>query len=326
MGMAARGCEGSRHDGGMLLTPRLALLLTLPPLMWAGNAVIGRLMVGYAPPVLLNFIRWGGALLLLLPLGWRVFATADARAQVRARWPHLAMLGLLGVGMYNAMQYMALRTSTPLNVTLIAASMPLWMMLTGLLMFATRPGPRDLLAAALSLAGVITVLTRGHPLALLQIEFVPGDLLILVAITCWSVYSWMLARPPASMRGDARPRWNWAEFLLVQVVFGFAWAAAGAMVESTVLADSDEQVRWGWPLALALLYLATCPSLIAYYAWGAGVARAGPAVAALFSNLTPLLTAVLSGAVLGSWPEPYHLMAFALIVTGIMCSAWRRAR
>jgi drug/metabolite transporter (DMT)-like permease len=97
------------------------------------------------------------------------------------------------------------------------------------------------------------------------------------------------------------------------------------MVESAVLADSDEHVRWGWPLALALLYLATCPSLIAYYAWGAGVARAGPAMAALFSNLTPLLTAVISGAVLASWPEPYHLMAFALIVTGIMCSAWRPA-
>jgi drug/metabolite transporter (DMT)-like permease len=308
----------------MHLTPRLALLLTLPPLMWAGNAVIGRLMVGHSPPVLLNLIRWIGALLILLPLGWHAFGTPGRRAEVRARWPHLAMLGLLGVGLYNALQYMALRTSTPLNVTLIAASMPLWMMINGLLFFHSRPGLRDLLAAALSLAGVVTVLTRGHPLALLQIELVPGDLLILVAIFCWSIYSWLLAKPPPSMRGAARPQWNWAEFLLVQVVFGIAWAAAGAAVESAVLADADEQVRWGWPLALALLYLATCPSLIAYYAWGTGVARAGPAMAALFSNLTPLLTALISGAVLGSWPQPYHLAAFALIVAGIMCSALRK--
>jgi len=309
----------------MHLTPRLALLLTLPPLMWAGNAVIGRLMVGYAPPVLLNLIRWVGALLLLLPLGWRAFGTPERRAQVRARWPHLALLGLLGVGMYNAMQYMALRTSTPLNVTLIAASMPLWMMCTGLLLFRVRPGPRDLLAAALSLAGVVTVLTRGHPLALAQVTLVPGDLLILVAIFCWSIYSWLLARPPASMRGAQRPTWNWAEFLLVQVVFGIAWAALGAGIESAVLADGDEGVRWGWPLVLALVYLATCPSLVAYYAWGHGVARAGPAMAALFSNLTPLLTAVISGAVLGTWPEPYHLLAFLLIVAGILCSAFRPA-
>jgi len=309
----------------MHLTPRLAFLLTLPPLMWAGNAVIGRLMVGYAPPVLLNLIRWIGALLILLPLGWGAFGTAERRAQVRERWPHLAMLGLLGVGMYNAMQYMALRTSSPLNVTLIAASMPLWMMLNGLVFFHARPGPRDLLAAALSLAGVVTVLTRGHLLEVAKIRLVPGDLLILVAIFCWSIYSWLLAKPPASMRGEQRPRWNWAEFLLVQVVFGIAWAAAGAAVESAVLAGADEGVRWGWPLALALLYLATCPSLIAYYAWGTGVARAGPAMAALFSNLTPLLTAIISGAVLGTWPEPYHLLAFALIVAGIMSSAVRRS-
>jgi drug/metabolite transporter (DMT)-like permease len=308
----------------MSLSPRLAFLLTLPPLMWAGNAVIGRLMVGYAPPVLLNLIRWCGALLLLLPLGWRAFGTPERRAEVRARWPHLALLGLLGVGMYNALQYMALRTSTPLNVTLIAASMPLWMLVTGALLFSVRPRQRDLLAAGLSLAGVVTVLTRGRPLALLQIELVPGDLLIVLAVVCWSGYSWLLAKPPASMRGAQRPQWNWAEFLLVQMVFGIAWAGAGALVEATVLVNGDETVRWGWPLALALVYLATCPSLIAYYAWGAGVARAGPAMAALFSNLTPLLTALISGAVLGSWPEPYHLLAFALILTGIMTSALKK--
>jgi len=309
----------------MHLTPRLALLLTLPPLMWAGNAVIGRLMVGHAPPVLLNLIRWVGALLILLPLGWQVFGTAERRAQVRARWPHLAMLGLLGVGMYNALQYMALRTSSPLNVTLIAASMPLWMMLNGVLFFHARPGRRDLVAAALSLAGVVTVLTRGHLLELAQIRLVPGDLLILVAIFCWSIYSWLLAKPPPSMRGATRPPWNWAEFLLVQVAFGIVWAAAGAALESAVLADGEERVSWGWPLALALVYLATGPSLVAYYAWGTGVARAGPAMAALFSNLTPLLTAVISGAVLGTWPQAYHFAAFALIVTGIMISAFRGA-
>jgi drug/metabolite transporter (DMT)-like permease len=91
------------------LTPRLALLLTLPPLLWAGNAVVGRLMAGDIPPVLFNALRWVGAGLLLAPLGWRVFATRQSRAQIAARWPHLALLGLLGVGIYNALQYMALR-------------------------------------------------------------------------------------------------------------------------------------------------------------------------------------------------------------------------
>jgi drug/metabolite transporter (DMT)-like permease len=219
---------------------------------------------------------------------------------------------------------MALRTSTPLNVTLIAASGPLWMMLAGALLYRVRPGVRDLLAAALSLAGVVIVLTRGHPLALLQVKLVPGDVLVLVAVACWSLYSWMLARPPPSMRGDARPAWDWSQFLLVQVVFGFGWAGLAAGGEALVLGDAGA-VRWGWLMALSLVYVAVGPSVIAYWAWGHGVKRAGPALAALFSNLTPLFTALISGAALALWPEPYHLAAFALIVAGILCSAWRPA-
>ena len=48
-------------------------LLMLPPLFWAGNAIVGRLMVGVIPPLTLNFLRWAIALLLLLPFCYRLF-------------------------------------------------------------------------------------------------------------------------------------------------------------------------------------------------------------------------------------------------------------
>ncbi len=298
-------------------------MLTLPPLLWAGNAVVGRLMAGDIPPVLFNALRWVGAALLLLPLGWRAWASAESRAQIAARWPHLALLGLLGVGVYNTLQYMALRTSTPLNVTLIASSIPLWMMAVGALAFRVRPMQRDMLAAALSLLGVAVVLTRGELQSLARVQLVAGDVLMLAATACWAGYSWLLARPPPSMRGSERPPWDWAGFLLVQVAFGLVWSGAAAVVEHGVLAGS-QPVRWSWPLAAALVYVALCPSVLAYRAWGMGVSGAGPAVAALFSNLTPLFAALISGAALGLWPQPYHMVAFALIVAGIAVSARRR--
>jgi drug/metabolite transporter (DMT)-like permease len=290
--------------------------------VWAGNSVVGRLVAGHIPPLLFNALRWACALALLLPFAWRTFAAPARRAEIAARWRHLALLGLFGVAVYNAMQYMALRTSSPLNVTLIAASSPLWMMATGALLYRVRPTQRDLIAAALSLIGVVVVLTRGDPLALAQLQFVPGDLMMLVAIGCWSIYSWMLARPPLSMRGSTRPSWNWAEFIAVQAAFGIVWATAAAAAESVVLAGS-EPVQWSWLVVLALAYVAIFPSLVAYRAWGAGVARAGPAMASLFSNLTPLFTALISGAVLGLWPQAFHLVAFALILAAIAVSARR---
>eukprot|EP01137_Pigoraptor_chileana_P014523 Opistho-2@5038 len=114
------------------LTPSTIALLVIPPLMWAGNAVVGRMVNPLVPPITLNFLRWALAFAILLPLAGHVLKPASAL------WPHwrrFALLGLLGVGAYNALQYLALQTSTPLNVTLVAASMPVWMLGIGGLFF-----------------------------------------------------------------------------------------------------------------------------------------------------------------------------------------------
>ncbi len=297
------------------LTPRIAFFLTLPPLLWAGNAVVGRAMVGQVPPLALNAMRWWLALALLLPLGWRVLRDP---APILARWRHLALLGLLGVGSYNALQYLAVQTSTPLNVTLIAASMPVWMLLVGRLFYGVRPVRRELLGAALSLAGVLLVISRGSLDTLRHVQLVPGDLFMLLAVLLWAGYSWMLARPPAHLQGSARPAWGWAEFLLVQMLFGTAWATLAASVEAPLTATT---IHWSPAVAAALLYVAIGPSLIAYRAWGLGVSTVGPAMATFFANLTPVFAGVLSAALLGEAPRWYHGAAFVLIVAGIVVSS-----
>ncbi len=302
------------------LTPRLVLLLLLPPLLWAGNAVVGRLAAGHVPPLALNALRWALALVLLLPFGWRAIGSPQARSAVRARWRPLALLGLFGIGAYNALQYLALTTSTALNVTLIVSSTPVWMMAVGALVYRERPTRSAVLGAILSLAGVAVVLTRGDPSQLAAVRFVPGDLLMLVAAVVWALYSWLLARPPASIGAGARPDWDWAGFLLVQLVFGVVWAGAFAGVEAMI---APAPIRWSAWVVLALIYVAVGPSLIAYRCWGLAVGSVGPSIAALFGNLTPLFAAVLSALVVGEPPRAFHALAFALIVTGIVVSTRR---
>ncbi|HET7403484.1 MAG TPA: DMT family transporter [Usitatibacter sp.] len=299
------------------LSWRTAALLTLPPLLWAGNAVLGSIVVAKIPPLALNALRWSLAFVFLLPLGFRAFTRPR---EIALRWRYLALAGLLGIGCYNAFQYLALTSSTPLNVTLIAASSSLWMLLVGLVGFRAVPTWQQSAGASLSIAGVLLVLSRGSAATLLGLHFVAGDLYMVLATLAWAIYSWMLVRPPASMRGDARPRWNWAETLIVQVAFGAAWAAAGAASEQAL---HPHAIAWTPAVLGALAYVALGPAVIAYYAWGEGVARVGPTVAALFSNLTPLFTALLSLAVLGERPHWYHATAFALIATGIVISSRR---
>jgi drug/metabolite transporter (DMT)-like permease len=293
------------------LTPGTIILLLLPPLLWAGNAVVGRAVAQIVPPLTLNFLRWTLALLLLLPLGWTVLKTDSAMWR---QWPRYAVLGLLGVGLYNSMQYLALHTSTPVNVTLVASSLPVWLLLIGRAFFNASIRPGQLLGAVLSLAGVAVVLSQGEWKLLLELHFVFGDLLMVAATLIWACYSWLLTRVPA----EAPIRAHWAAFLLAQVVYGAAWSGLFAALEWGL---TDWRIQWGWPVALTVVYVAIGPAIIAFRSWDAGVRRVGPAMAGFFFNLTPLIAALLSLGLLGETPHAYHALAFALIVGGIFLSS-----
>ena len=293
------------------LTPATALLLTIPALLWAGNAVVGRLVAPLVPPITLNFLRWALAFLLLLPLAGWVLRPGSG---MWSHWRRFLLLGLLGVGCYNALQYLALTTSTPLNVTLVASSTPVWMLLIGALGFGQRVTLRQVAGAVLSIAGVLVVLARGDWAELLKVRLVPGDLYVLLATLGWAIYSWLLVKP-----GDPpRIRADWAAFLMAQVVFGLGWSGLFAAGEWAL---TDAKIEWGWPLAAALLFVAVGPAILAYRCWGLGVQRAGPNVAGFFGNLTPLFAALLSAAFLHELPHPYHAVAFILIVGGIVVSS-----
>ena len=292
---------------------RTAILLTIPPMLWAGNAIVGRMVAHDVPPILLNFLRWAIALALLLPLAGPIFRRDSA---VWPNWQRFAVLGLLGIGLYNALQYLALQSSTPINVTLVASGMPVWMMLTGWLFFGVGVSRRQIAGAVLSIAGVLLVLARGEWAHLLEMRLVAGDLFMILATIAWSLYSWLLTRTT----GPADIRANWASFLAAQVGFGVVWSGAFAAGEALIAPAS---INWSWTLVAALAYVAVGPAIIAFRCWGAGVQQAGPAVAAFFVNLTPLFTALFSSLILGESPHVYHALAFMLIVGGIIISSGR---
>jgi drug/metabolite transporter (DMT)-like permease len=293
------------------LTLRTASLLTVPPLLWAGNAIVGRMVRDAVPPMTLNLLRWCIALLVLLPIGRAVLKPGSG---VLGNWRRYSMLGLLGIGLYNSLQYLALQTSTPINVTLVASGLPVWMLLVGRLFYKAPVKPRQVGGALLSIAGVLVVLCRGDLAQLAALRLVAGDLYMILATIAWSFYSWMLMqqRDVPSVRAD------WAAFLLAQVAYGVLWSAALSGAEWLV---ADVAIAWSWPLAAALLYVAIGPAILAMRCWGAGLEKAGPTLGAFFINLTPLFAALLSSAFLGEAPHLYHALAFALIVGGIAVSA-----
>jgi drug/metabolite transporter (DMT)-like permease len=285
--------------------------LLIATALWAGNAIAGRMLVGSVSPITLSAVRWGLAALLLLPLGWRVFLPSSALWQNKKRF---FLLGLFGVGSYNVLLYLALQTSTAINVTLIGASMPIWMLFIGAVFYQVKPNLLQLIGAIVSLLGVAIVLTRGELASILSMQMVTGDLFIMLATVLWAFYSWMLSRPGSS----TERQWPWADFLMAQVLVGLLWTG---FFDSFEIATGNAYLDLNWWTGSLILFVAVGPSLIAYRCWGMGVNGAGPTVAAFFANFIPLFTALLSAAMLGEPPQLFHGLAFALIAAGIWVSS-----
>ena len=292
----------SQHPS--LLDPRTALLLTLPPLFWAGNAVVGRLMVGQIPPLALSFYRWLFALLLALlivgPDLWR------HRAVLRSKWKSLAVMGILGVGSYNSLQYVALETTTPLNVSLITSSAPVFILLIGGAFYKQAVGRAQWIGAVLSIAGVALVVAKGDLAHLASLHFAPGDLIMLVAVFLWAIYTWELRQRPLGLPPMTS--------LAAQMIWGVLSILPFMLAERWI---GGETTHWGGPVWLALAYVAVLPSLLAYWCWGSAVGRVGAQIPAYFGNLAPLFAALLSWLFLDETIHWYHLWAALLIFAGI---------
>ncbi|OIQ99842.1 putative DMT superfamily transporter inner membrane protein [mine drainage metagenome] len=289
------------------------LLLTLPPLLWAGNAVVGRLMVGQIPPLALSFDRWFFALLVALlftgPALWR------ERAVLRRHWKPLACMGFVGVASYNSLQYVALHTTSPLNVSLITSAAPVFILLIGAVFYREPIGAGSWWGAALSVGGVIVVVTKGQLTHLLQLTLAPGDLLMLLAVFLWGFYTWELRRRPLGLSPFVS--------LSAQMAWGTLFIAPFAAYEHWVLGEST---HWGAPVVLSIAYAAVLASLLAYVCWGTAVARTGAQIPAYFGNLAPVFAALLSYLFLHEGIALYHLFGAALIFAGIHVALRARPR
>jgi len=288
------------------MRPLNLLFLLVPPIFWAGNAVVGRMAAGTIPPLTLNFVRWFLALLLLLPFVWTKFK--QDWPLLKKHWRLMAITAFLSITTYNALQYLALTTSSAINITLITSAGPIFTLLIGRLFFGASISRSATIGAVISIFGVAWVLVRGDLDHVASIKFVPGDLFMLVAVALWALYAWVLRKRPQSI--------SIYSAFAAQIMLGSLFAFPMMLAELSF--GSYAPMQLSGKLLAILLYVVTCPALLAYICWQQAVARTGTELPMFFQNLTPIFAALLSVALLGEHPEGYHVVELALIVLGIL--------
>lgn len=278
------------------------LLLAATMLFWAGNAIAGRALAGLVPPVALAFWRWAVALALVTPLAWPHLMRD--RAELRRRWRTVVMLSLTGVASFGVLLYLGLQTTTALNSVVMQAAIPPLVMLLGWLALRERTSRWQVAGVALSLAGVLMVISRGRPWDLLRLDLNRGDGLILIGVALYAVYSLILRRRPTVHPLSLL----WATFAVAVALLLPLYAAEIAMGRTMPLSGAS---------LAGVAYVAIFPSFLSYLFYNRGVELIGSARASQFLHLQPVFGALLAILLLGERLSAYHAWGLGLIAAGI---------
>jgi len=278
-------------------------LLLIPPLCWGGNAVLARGVVDVVPPVSLAFWRWIAALAILLPFTFG-HVKRDWKTAMDS-WQWLLVLSFLGVSCFNSMLYTAAHTTTAINVSLMQTAMPAMIILISWIVFKEKISSIQLVGVMVSMVGACFIVVRGQWRILLTMELVKGDVLMLIAVFVYALYSALFRKRPS-----IHP--------LSLLVLTFGWGAL--MLLPLYIWELVVVGPFSLSLAalMSILYVAVFPSVVAYFCWNRGIELIGANRAGLFTYLIPVFASVMAILFLGETLRGYHVMGMVLILVGMV--------
>ncbi len=300
--------QTSSARSGNWLANQPYLLLSITALCWAGNAIVGRMAAGHIAPVTLSFLRWSFAFLIILPFAWK-HLVRDWPA-IRSRLGIMILLSITGIGAFNTLQYWALEHTQALNTLLLQSAGPLVVAVWSLLLLGVRLTLAQAAGVMLSMAGVLIILMHGDLTKLSGIDFNIGDLIFIVALAIFGIYSVLSLKRP-----------NIHGLSFVAFTFGAGAACLIPLFIWELFARPPMQIDTA--NLLTLFYVAVFPSTIAYLCFNRGVQLIGANRAAPFFHVVPVFGTIMSIAFLGEHPQAFHFIGFALVLTGVFVASRR---
>jgi drug/metabolite transporter (DMT)-like permease len=308
--MSASDQTSGATASGSWIANQPYLLLSITALCWAGNAIVGRLAAGHIPPVTLSFLRWSLAFLIILPFAWKHLKRDWAA--IRERLGTMIVLSVTGIGAFNTLQYWALEHTQALNTLLLQSAGPLFVAVWSLILLGVRLTLAQAGGIVLSLTGVLVILLHGDLTALTSIQFNKGDIIFTVALVIFGLYSVLSLK---------RPGIHGLSFV------GFTFGCGAACLIPLWIWElfTRPVMQLDTPNLLSLFYVAVFPSTLAYLCFNRGVQLIGANRAAPFFHVVPVFGSAMAIAFLGERPQAFHIIGFALVLTGVFVASRKQA-
>lgn len=180
-------------------------------LLWSINAIVNKAAATAIDPAAISFYRWALAFLVMTPFVLR--SVLRHAKVVKQHWWQLAILGALGMMLYQSLAYYAAHTVSATFMGVMNSFIPLLTVVISIFVLRVIPTVGIVVGSMLSLFGLAWLVSQGNPGSLLDNGLGQGELLMIVASAAYALYGVLTKRWSIQLS-------SW-DSLYVQVFLGF---------------------------------------------------------------------------------------------------------
>ena len=252
--------------------------------MWGGTWIAGRVIAQeLSAPLAVAAIRFVVAGLALAGVAL-LAGDGIPLPQTGREWGVVWGLGFFGIFLYGLCFFFGLQRIPAGRGALVVALNPVMVVIAAWLFGQERMNLRKALGSTIALAGCLTVIGNGDPLALLHGTVGLGEWLIVGCVVSWTAYTFIGRQATKTLSPLATT--------LHASLAGALLLALAALVQGDI-----DPASWSWRVWASMLFLAIFGTAIAYTWFTDAVHKLGAGHASVFINLVPVF-AVLQAALL----------------------------
>ncbi len=283
------------------------LILILTTIFWSGNFIVGKAASMYQiPPFSLNFYRWLFAGLILLPFTFNEIM--KKRDYIIKNIGFFTILGITSVTIFNSIVYYSLYHTQVISGILMISTIPVWIIFISSILNIEKTNIFQIFGVALSLVGVIFIITKADINLIKSLDFNKGDLSMVVGMFSWAIYSALLKSKTYEV--------SQITLLEIVIITGLIFLIPIYFIEMNL----GYKIILGIPFYLTLAYVVLFPGLASFFFWIKGISIIGANRAGIFLHLMPIFGAIMAMIIFKEKFMYYHFLGAICIVAGITLS------
>jgi drug/metabolite transporter (DMT)-like permease len=282
----------------------MVVLMVMAAFFWAGAFIAGKYSVGTFSPGMLTFLRFGIASVVIMsvlvlkhPEDWKI-----QKEQIKP----VIILGLVGMVGYHVLFFEALKYTTASNASMVAAMNPIVTALIASVIAGESLSVKKIMLILLAFSGVVLTLTNWDLGVITRHEMNVGDLIMLVAVSCWAVYSVLVKKFMPAFTPLKLTAYTFLSCTIMMAPF--------IVFNTQNFMDLKSAPM---PAIGAVLYMAIFPTVIGYLIQQMSIRNVGASRTNIYINLVPVFSLTLAVLILGEHAPVQKLVSSGMIIIAV---------